>query len=122
MTTDTKIQDYKVKDMSLASFGHKEISTSILLIFSGIITGLPLLLFSAAVRRIPLISIGVLQYMAPSLQFLLGVFIYKEVLNKTQLIGFIIVWIALIIYTVESIFRRNMMKQKCNPGIIKYKS
>ena len=91
------------------SFGHKEISTSILLALSGVVTGLPLLLFASAVKRIPLISIGVLQYIAPSLQFLLGVFIYKEIVDKTRLLGFIIVWIALVIYTMESIkhFRRR---------------
>ena len=85
------------------SFGHAGISISALLALSGVVTGLPLLLFAAAARRIQLISIGVLQYIAPSLQFLLGVFVYKEVLNKSHLFGFVIIWIALVIYTFESI-------------------
>ena len=88
---------------SSGSFGHVEISTLVLLILTGVVTGVPLLLFAAAARRIPLTSIGILQYIAPTFQFLLGVFIYKEVLDKTRLLGFIIIWIALVIYTVESI-------------------
>ena len=89
------------------SFAHGEITISVLLTMTGVVTGLPLLLFAAAVRRIQLISIGVLQYIAPSLQFLLGVFIYREILDKTRLFGFIIVWIALVIYTLEGIIKQK---------------
>jgi len=95
------------------SFGHGIPQTTFLLAFSGVATGLPLLFFSAAARKITLINLGFLQYIAPSLQFLLGVFVYHEIVSRTRLTGFIIVWIALLIYTVESIRharRRNRNK------------
>ena len=74
-----------------------------LLMGAGIITAVPLLLFSSAARRIPLSLIGILQYIAPTLQFLLGVLVYKEPFTTTKFIGFGIVWAALIIYGVEGL-------------------
>ncbi len=70
---------------------------------AGVITAVPLLLFSSAARRIPLSLIGILQYIAPTLQFLLGVFVYREPFTTAKFIGFGIVWIALIIYGVEGL-------------------
>jgi chloramphenicol-sensitive protein RarD len=74
-----------------------------LLMGAGIITAVPLLLFSSAARRIPLSLIGILQYIAPTLQFLLGVLVYKEPFTATKFMGFGIVWVALIIYGVEGL-------------------
>jgi len=74
-----------------------------LLMGAGIITAVPLLLFSSAARRIPLSLIGILQYIAPTLQFLLGVLVYKEPFTATKFMGFGIVWAALIIYGVEGL-------------------
>jgi chloramphenicol-sensitive protein RarD len=74
-----------------------------LLMAAGIITAVPLLLFSSAARRIPLSLIGILQYIAPTLQFLLGVLVYKEPFTATKFMGFGIVWAALIIYGVEGL-------------------
>jgi chloramphenicol-sensitive protein RarD len=74
-----------------------------LLMGAGIITAVPLLLFSSAARRIPLSLIGILQYIAPTLQFLLGVLVYKEPFTATKFLGFGIVWAALIIYGVEGL-------------------
>ncbi len=74
-----------------------------LLMGAGIITAVPLLLFSSAARRIPLSLIGILQYIAPTLQFLLGVLVYKEHFTATKFTGFSIVWAALIIYGVEGL-------------------
>ena len=78
--------------------------TTLLLIGAGPVTTLPLLMFASAAREIPLSIIGLLQYIAPSLQFLIGVFIYKEPFDRSLLIGFSIVWIALIIFWVENYF------------------
>jgi len=90
------------------SLGHVDFTTTLLLIFTGVATGFPLLLFAAAVRQIPLSMLGFLQYMAPTLQFLLGVFVYHEPFNQIQLIGFGLIWVALVIYSVEGFFiRRN---------------
>ncbi len=75
--------------------------TAILLVGTGVITTIPLLLFAAAARRIPLTLVGVLQYIAPTMQFLIGVFVYHEGFSFTQLIGFGMVWAALILFSLE---------------------
>jgi chloramphenicol-sensitive protein RarD len=76
--------------------------TTLLLICAGPVTTIPLLLFASAAKEIPLAIIGLLQYIAPTLQFLIGVFIYKEPFDRSLLIGFIIIWIALILFWVEN--------------------
>ncbi|HEX9331529.1 MAG TPA: EamA family transporter RarD, partial [Anaerolineales bacterium] len=65
-------------------------------------TTIPLLMFASAARQIPLTVVGLLQYIAPTLQFLIGVFIYKEPFDQSHLIGFGIVWLALIVFWIES--------------------
>ncbi len=75
---------------------------------AGVVTTIPLFLFAVAVRRIPLSLIGVLQYIAPTLQFLCGVLIYREPFSKDQLIGFGIVWTALVIFWFESLLARQV--------------
>ena len=72
---------------------------TLLLVMTGVVTAVPLLLFGAAARRIKLATIGILQYIAPSLQFLIGVFVYSEEVNRDELIGFVLVWIALAVFT-----------------------
>jgi chloramphenicol-sensitive protein RarD len=72
---------------------------AVLLILTGVATALPLLLFGAAARLIKLSTIGLLQYIAPTLQFLIGVLIYDEVVGRDRLIGFVLVWTALAIYS-----------------------
>lgn len=81
-----------------------------LLILSGVITVVPLLLFAAAARRIPLSTIGILQYIAPTLQFIMGVFLYNEPFTGTQLIGFLFIWSALLLYTVEGVIVRRRVE------------
>jgi chloramphenicol-sensitive protein RarD len=76
--------------------------TTLLLIGAGPVTTIPLLLFASAAKEIPLAIVGLLQYIAPTLQFLIGVFVYKEPFDKSLLIGFIIIWLALIIFWVEN--------------------
>lgn len=75
----------------------------LLLIASGALTALPLFLFAVATPRIPLSMVGLLQYIAPSIQFLIGIYIFREPFNNSKLIGFIMIWIALIILTFEGI-------------------
>lgn len=83
------------------TFGHTAPATSLLLIGSGLVTATPLLLFAAGARRITLTTLGLLQYIAPTLQFTLGVTVFGEALSPQRLIGFAIVWLALAIYTLE---------------------
>jgi chloramphenicol-sensitive protein RarD len=83
------------------AFGHSGFVSDFLLVCSGVVTAVPLLMFASAARRIPLTMIGIMQYIAPTLQFLLGVLLYKEPFTTTRLIGFSMVWTALIIFWVE---------------------
>jgi chloramphenicol-sensitive protein RarD len=89
------------------SFGHVGGSTTLLLALAGVITSVPLLMFATAARAIPLYMVGILQYIAPTCQFLLGVFLYDEPFSQTQLVGFSIIWAALAIYSLEGIIVRR---------------
>lgn len=75
---------------------------SLYLVSAGLITVVPLTLFAAATKRIPLATIGVLQYITPSLHLALGVFLYGEAMTQEKLVGFIVVWIALILYSFDT--------------------
>ena len=70
-----------------------------LLMFGGPITTIPLVLFAAAAKKVPMAAMGMLQYIAPSLQFAFGVFLFHEVVSPQRLIGFGIVWLALVVFT-----------------------
>ena len=87
---------------STAAFLHTGISSDLLMIGAGVVTTIPLLMFASAAKSIPLWVVGLLQYIAPTIQFLLGVFLYKEPFSQYQLIGFGIVWAALIFFVVEN--------------------
>lgn len=68
---------------------------------TGLITVVPLTIFAYAARRIPYSTLGFIQYIAPTCQFLLGVFLYEEDFNETRFIGFSFIWLALLIYTLD---------------------
>ena len=85
-----------------ASFLNTGITSDLLMIGAGLVTTVPLLMFASAARSIPLWVVGLLQYIAPTLQFLIGVFVYKEPFSHNQLIGFGIVWAALLVFLVEN--------------------
>jgi chloramphenicol-sensitive protein RarD len=87
--------------------------TYFLLVASGIVTTVPLILFALAARRIPLSTIGFLQYIAPTMQFLIGVLVYNEDFSTVRMIGFGIIWLALIIYTFDNL--RNREKNRKIP-------
>lgn len=85
------------------AFGHGGLGRDVLLILAGLGTTVPLLLFASACRRIPLTWIGVLQYISPTLSMLLGVFVYGETVSASRLLGFAIVWAALVVFGVEGV-------------------
>lgn len=91
----------------MGAFGHTGWTTSLLLVFTGVVTALPLLLFGAGARLIPLSLIGLLQYMAPTIQFLIGVLIYGEPFTPQRMIGFGIIWAALVIYSLEGVLNKQ---------------
>ena len=88
------------------AFLHTTPLLNLMLLGAGPVTILPLLLFASAAKRIPLTMIGVLQYVNPTIQFLLGTFVYKEPFDHHRLIGFGIVWLALILFALEGFLRR----------------
>ena len=85
------------------AIGHVNFTQTLFLVFTGAATAVPLVLFNAGLRLIPLSVTGILQYIAPSLQFLVGVVIYKEPFTWSRFTGFVFVWTALIIFTTCSI-------------------
>ena len=72
-----------------------------LLALSGVVTAIPLLLFGAAASRIPLSTLGVLQYLAPTMQFVLGITLFDEPLPAVKLVGFLLVWCAVALFTID---------------------
>jgi len=87
---------------SSAAFLHTGITSDLLMVGAGLVTTIPLLMFASAVRSVPLWVAGLLQYITPTIQFLIGILIYKEPFSHNQLIGFGLVWIALVIFLVEN--------------------
>jgi chloramphenicol-sensitive protein RarD len=85
------------------TFGSAGVGHLLLLVSSGIATAIPLLLFAAATRRVPLSTVGLLQYVTPLMQLAIGVFVYHEPMPPARLAGFVIVWIALAVFTVDSL-------------------
>jgi chloramphenicol-sensitive protein RarD len=78
-----------------------------LLMAAGPVTAVPLLLYGAAARRIPLATLGTLQYLAPTLQFLLGIVVFHEVMPTERWVGFGLVWLALVVFTVDLLRARS---------------
>jgi chloramphenicol-sensitive protein RarD len=89
------------------AFGHAGWLTNGLLALSGVVTAIPLLMFARAAQSIPLWTVGVLQYIAPTCQFLIGVMIYNEPFDQTRVIGFSTIWAALLLFTLEGLITRR---------------
>jgi chloramphenicol-sensitive protein RarD len=100
------------------AFLHSDQVTSLMLFGAGAVTVIPLLLFASAARRIPLTTMGVLQYINPTMQFFLGVLVYREPFNQHRLVGFAIVWVALILYGVEGLIARRRARAGKNQQIM----
>jgi chloramphenicol-sensitive protein RarD len=85
-----------------SSFATEGPAHALLLASTGIITAVPLICFGAAATRVPMTTLGLLQYLAPVLQFALGVFVLGEDMPASRWVGFVLVWIALVIFTIEA--------------------
>ena len=96
---------------SKGSFTLTQPNYVLLFILSGAVTGLPLLMFSIAARKISLSQLGILQYIAPSLQLFIGVLVYNEEFPQNKLIGFCLIWLAVIIYTTENVMNYRRKKR-----------
>jgi chloramphenicol-sensitive protein RarD len=88
-------------------FGHVGWRTDLLLASSGIVTAVPLLLFGAAAIRIPLTALGLLQYLAPTLQFLCGVLVFREPMSASRWVGFAVVWAGLLMFVADGVRARH---------------
>jgi chloramphenicol-sensitive protein RarD len=97
-----------------ADFGQHGLGHSALLASAGVATVIPLLFFAAAARRVPLTVMGLLQYLAPVLQLLTGVLIYKEPMPASRLAGFALVWAALVLLTVDGLRTRRRTRRSTN--------
>lgn len=85
------------------AFLHSDLASNLLMAGTGVVTAVPLLCFGAGARRVPLSVIGIMQYLAPTLQFLLGVLVYHEPFGGADLPGYALVWLALVIFMSDSL-------------------
>lgn len=98
-------------------FGTAGVANTALLAAAGIITSVPLLLFAAAARRLPLVVIGFIQYLTPILQFLIGTFILLEAMPPERWVGFSLVWLALIFLSIDMMLHaRSVRRASPLPG------
>jgi chloramphenicol-sensitive protein RarD len=87
-----------------------------LLVLTGPATAVPLLLFAFAVQRLRLTTIGMLQYLAPTIQFLLAIFVLGEPINPVQLLSFGLIWLSLVVYSADSLMRRGRLGTSRSAG------
>jgi chloramphenicol-sensitive protein RarD len=91
---------------------HADPQTLGLLMLAGPATAVPLLLFAFAIQRLRLTTIGMLQYLAPTIQFLLAITVFAEPLNPLRLLSFGLIWLSLLIYTVDSVVRHRQAQPR----------
>jgi chloramphenicol-sensitive protein RarD len=90
-----------------STFGTEGGAHALLLVSTGLITAVPLICFGAAATRVSMTTIGLLQYLAPTIQFALGVFFFDEAMPPARLAGYCLVWVALVIFTFEAVTHRR---------------
>ncbi|WP_313314874.1 EamA family transporter RarD [Pulveribacter sp.] len=90
-----------------AAWPHAGVADALWLLSAGPVTAVPLLLFAAGARRIPLATMGLLQYIAPSLQFLSGIWLLGESVQPVRLVGFVLIWVALALFTLEGVWQHR---------------
>ena len=87
------------------TFGPSHLALSAILTTSGIVTAVPLIWFGYAARHLRLVTIGFLQYLSPSISFVLGLFVYHETFTRQHFITFLLIWIALVLVSAEAVLR-----------------
>jgi chloramphenicol-sensitive protein RarD len=91
------------KQVTMNSFFLKDPGLTLWMIGAGVVTSLPLLWFAESAKRLNLSTLGILQYLAPSIAFMLGVFVYKESFTRHNLITFTCIWMGVFLYAWESL-------------------
>jgi chloramphenicol-sensitive protein RarD len=89
------------------ALGHSSAVVNALLVGSGLVTAMPLALFAYGARLIPLSTVGLVQYIGPTLQFLVGVLVYHEPFPWSRAVGFLLIWSALVIYAADGLWRNR---------------
>ena len=97
-------------------FGTQGAGHTTLVTLAGVVTAVPLLLFAAGARRAPLTVIGLLQFVAPIMQFLTGWWILGEPMPLERWIGFALVWVALVLLSVDSLRHARRMRSASDVG------
>lgn len=100
------------------SFGHVPLGRELLLVGAGVMTALPLVCFGAAANRVPLSTLGVLQYFAPTLQFLCGVLVFQEQMSSLRWAGFGLIWVSLAGFAVEGLW----VQRRAAPAAVRMES
>ena len=100
-------------------FGLSDVGLDIWLIGTGAMTIAPLLLFSASARRIKLWIVGMLQFLAPTIQFFLGVFLWNEPWSGGQALGFVLIWLALIVFVADTGLQIHRARRLARPAVSK---
>lgn len=106
---------YLLLQENLGSFASLGLETDLLLAGAGLVTSLPLLFFAFSARRLRLVEVGILQYIAPTCMFLLGVLAFKEPFSLAKLVSFICIWCGIIIYMGESVWHLRRLRQISQP-------
>jgi chloramphenicol-sensitive protein RarD len=92
------------------ALGHMSAHVDALLLAGGVVTSVPLFLFSYGARRVPYSTIGIIQFIAPSLQLLCGLLVFKEPFGTARATGFALIWAGLLIYVVNALWRARTLK------------
>ena len=87
------------------AFGHGSAAQTGLLMGAGVVTAVPLLLFAAGARRLKLATVGVIQYIGPSIQLALGVLLFGEAFDSGRALGFGLIWAALLLYSAAGLLQ-----------------
>lgn len=90
----------------IGAFGHMGTGSALLLAGTGAVTAAPLLLFAVAARTVPLSTLGLLQYISPSIQFVIGVLLFAEPFTAERAVGYGLTWLALVVFTLDGLRRR----------------
>jgi chloramphenicol-sensitive protein RarD len=94
----------------IGAFGHSGAGVDALLLAGGVVTSVPLFLFAYGARRVPYSTIGVIQFIAPSLQFICGIFVFGETFESARATGFVLIWVGLVIYAGNALWRSRTLK------------
>jgi chloramphenicol-sensitive protein RarD len=94
----------------LGALGHSSIGVAALLVFSGVVTAVPLYLFAYGARQIPYSTMGVIQFVGPSLQLACGLIAFGEYFDSARAVGFFLIWVALLIYSGNGLWQARARK------------